>query len=134
MQELILHACQHPRITRRSKRHAHLIDLTLDQLETVPAIPLQLSTPSDQRAMRLARILECQPADGRSMVALCRQAGASKRTIERIFVRETSLSLEKWRQQLRLLRSLQLLAAGESITTAALGGLHHAQRVHCDVS
>ena len=120
MRELILHACQHPRITRRSKRHAHLVDLLLDQLETVQAIPLQLSTPSDQRAMRVARILEREPADARSLVALCRQAGASKRTIERIFARETSLSLGKWRQQLRLLRSLQLLAAGEKITTAAL--------------
>jgi AraC-like DNA-binding protein len=120
MQELIVHACQYPRITRRSKMHAHLIDLILDQLEGVQAIPLQLSTPSDQRAMRVARILERQPADARSLVALCRQAGASKRTIERIFARETSLSLGKWRQQLRLLRSLQLLAAGEKITTAAL--------------
>jgi len=120
MQELILHACGHPRITRRSKRHAHLIDLILDQLETVQAIPLQLSTPSDQRAMRVAGILEREPADARSLVALCRQAGGSKRTIERIFARETSLSLGKWRQQLRLLRSLQLLAAGEKITTAAL--------------
>jgi AraC-like DNA-binding protein len=109
MQELMLHAYQHPRITRRSKRHAHPIDLILDQLETVRAIPLQLSTPSDQRAMRVARILEYQPADARSMVALCRRAGASKRTIERIFARETSLPLGKWRQQLPLLRSLQLL-------------------------
>jgi len=120
MQELIVHACQYPRITRRSKMHAHLIDLMLDQLESVQAIPLQLSTPSDQRAMRVARILEREPADARSLGALCRQAGASKRTIERIFARETSLSLGKWRQQLRLLRSLQLLAAGEKITTAAL--------------
>lgn len=120
MQELILHACQYPRITRRSKAHAHLIDLMLDQLETVQAIPLQLSTPSDQRAMRVARILEREPADARSLLALCRQAGASKRTIERIFERETSLSLGKWRQQLRLLRSLQALAAGEKTTTAAL--------------
>jgi len=120
IQELILHACQHPRITRRSKGQAHLIDLILDQLETVRAIPFQLSTPSDQRAMRVAEILEREPANSRSLVALCRQAGASKRTIERIFARETSLSLGKWRQQLRLLRSLQLLAAGEKITTAAL--------------
>jgi AraC-like DNA-binding protein len=120
MQELILHACRHPRLTRRSKTHAHLIDLILDQLETMQAIPLQLPTPSDLRAMRVARILERGPADARSLVALCRQAGASKRTIERIFARETSLSLGKWRQQLRLLRSLQLLAAGEKITTAAL--------------
>jgi AraC-like DNA-binding protein len=52
--------------------------------------------------------------------ALCREAGASKRTVERVFEKETNLTLGKWRQQLRLLRSLQLLAAGEKITSAAL--------------
>jgi AraC-like DNA-binding protein len=48
------------------------------------------------------------------------RAGASKRTIERLFQQETRMSLGKWRQQLRLLRSLQLLAAGEKISHAAL--------------
>jgi AraC-like DNA-binding protein len=37
-----------------------------------------------------------------------------------LFQQETHLSLGKWRQQLRLMRSLQLLAAGEKITHAAL--------------
>ena len=50
----------------------------------------------------------------------CAQAGASKRTIERLFQQETRMSMGKWRQQLRLLRSLQLLAAGEKISHAAL--------------
>ena len=50
----------------------------------------------------------------------CNRAGASKRTIERLFREETRLSLGKWRQQLRLMRSLQLLAAGEKISHAAL--------------
>ena len=120
LQELILHACQYPRMNRRSKAHAHLIDLILDQLDAVKTIPLQLSTPSDPRAQRVATILQQDPSDERSLAALCRQAGASKRTIERAFERETNLSLGKWRQQLRLLRSLRLLAAGEKIASAAL--------------
>lgn len=120
LQELILHACQFPRLNRRSKAHAHLIDLILDQLETIQAIPLQLPAPVDTRAQRIATILQSDPSDGRSLAALCREAGASKRTLERVFERETNLSLGKWRQQLRLLRSLQLLAAGEKITSAAL--------------
>jgi AraC-like DNA-binding protein len=39
--------------------------------------------------------------------------------VERLFRQETGLSLGKWRQQLRLMRSLQLLAAGEKISHAA---------------
>lgn len=120
LQELILHACKYSRMSRRSKIHAHLIDLLVDQLETVQAIPLQLPSPADPRAIRVAEALQRNPADQYSLDQACQKAGASKRTIERIFLQETHLSLGKWRQQLRLMRSLQLLAAGEKITHAAL--------------
>ncbi len=120
LQELILHACKYPSLSRRSKTHAHLIAMLLDQLESVQAVSLQLPSPSDPRAARVAESLQRDPADPRSLDALCEKAGASKRTIERLFLEETRLSLGKWRQQLRLMRSLQLLAAGEKITHAAL--------------
>lgn len=120
LRELILHACQFPTLYRRLKQQAHLIDLIVDQLSTVRAIPLQLTLPADPRALRLAAILQRDLGESHSLAALCRRAGASKRTMERVFERETNLSLGKWRQQLRLMRSLQLLAAGEKITSAAV--------------
>ena len=120
LQELILQACQSPRMSRRIKTQAHLIDLIVDQLDMVESIPLQLPAPTDTRAQRVAAILQSDPSEARSLAALCRHAGASKRTIERIFEKETNLSLGKWRQQSRLMRSLQLLAAGEKIASAAL--------------
>jgi AraC-like DNA-binding protein len=120
LQELLLHTCTHPTLSRRSKTHAHLIDLLVDQLEMVRAIPLQLPSLSDARAVRVAEILQRNLGDSYSLEKACKRAGASKRTIERLFQQETHLSLGKWRQQLRLMRSLQLLAAGEKITHAAL--------------
>lgn len=120
LQELILHACKFSRLTRRSKSQSLLIDMIIDQLETAPAIPLQLPNPSDARAARVAEVLQRDPADPHSLETACKRVGASKRTIERIFQQETNLSLGKWRQQLRLVRSLELLAAGEKITHAAL--------------
>lgn len=47
-------------------------------------------------------------------------AGASKRTIERIFIAQTGMSFGRWRQQARLLHALRLLAVGESVTAVAL--------------
>jgi AraC-like DNA-binding protein len=120
LQELILHSCNYPKLNKKSRAHAHLIEFLVDQLEAVQAIPLQLPSPSDARAARLADLLQRDPSDSVSLEAACRKVGASKRTIERIFQQETKLSLGKWRQQLRLMRSLQLLAAGEKITHAAL--------------
>ena len=120
LQHLILHLCTQGKLTRRSKNHAHLIDVLNDLLETVQAVPLRLPSPSDPRAARVAAALQECLGESRSVDWACRQAGASKRTIERIFQQETQLSLGKWRQQLRLMRSLQLLAAGEKISHAAL--------------
>jgi len=119
LQQLILHLCQHEKLSRRAKVQAHLIDVFIDQLETVKAVPLQLPSLSDPRAARVAAILLSDAGNSHSLSAACRQAGASKRTIERLFQQETRLSLGKWRQQLRLMRSLQLLAAGEKISHAA---------------
>ena len=50
---------------------------------------------------------------------LSKIAGASKRTIERIFKLETGLGFGKWRQQLRLGHALSLLAGGEAVTSVA---------------
>jgi|ERR1039458_7969632 AraC-like DNA-binding protein len=120
LQELILHACKFPTLKKRARVQAHLIEVIVDQLEEVEAIPLQLPSPLDPRAVRVAEALLKDPSDSRSLEETCRIAGASKRTVERLFQQETRLTLGRWRQQLRLLRSLQLLAAGEKITHVAL--------------
>jgi AraC-like DNA-binding protein len=120
LQQLILQLCTHEKLNRKSKVQAHLIDVFLDQLSAVHTVPLQLPAPSDARALRAAEALQKEGAESRSLDWACKQAGASKRTIERVFQQETRLSLGKWRQQLRLMRSLQLLAAGEKISHAAL--------------
>jgi AraC-like DNA-binding protein len=120
LQQMIVHLCTVGQLNRRSTTHAHLIDVLIDQLETVQAVPLQLPAPSDPRAARVAATLQGNVDNSRSMASVCAQAGASKRTIERLFQEETRMSMGKWRQQLRLLRSLQLLAAGEKISHAAL--------------
>jgi len=120
LQQLILHLCTVEKLSRRSASHAHLIDVLVDQLQTVQTIPLQLPSPSDARAARVAAAFQRDRGTSLSLAAACQKAGASKRTIERLFQQQTSLSLGKWRQQLRLMRSLQLLAAGEKITHAAL--------------
>ena len=120
LRELILHACKFKRLSRARTVESRLIDVILDQLEAVPSIPLQLPHPSDTRANRVVQALWADPADTRTLERLCKDCGASKRTVERIFLRETQMTFAKWRQQLRLLRSMEVLASGEKVTSAAL--------------
>ena len=120
LRELILHACRYKRLSRKVPIERRIIDLILDQLEAVPAIPLRLPQPADPRALRVATALLANPADERTLIHLCRDCGASKRTVERLFVVETKMTFGRWRQQLRLLHSMKLLAQGEKVNSAAL--------------
>lgn len=42
------------------------------------------------------------------------------RTLVRLFPTQTGMTFREWRQQCRLLRALELLAAGDSVTRVAL--------------
>ena len=120
LRELILHACKFKRLSRRPTAERRIIEIIVDQLKAVDSIPLQLPHPTDTRAMRVVKALLADPSDQRNLERLCRDCGASKRTIQRVFLEETKMNFGKWRQQLRLLHGLQLMASGEKVTAAAL--------------
>src|SRR6266849_1508242 len=120
LRELILHACKFKRLSKRALAERRIIEIIVDQLKAVDSIPLQLPHPKDSRAMRVVKTLLADPGDQRDLERLCRDCGASKRTIQRVFLEETKMNFGKWRQQLRLLHGLQLMASGEKVTAAAL--------------
>jgi AraC-like DNA-binding protein len=120
LRELILRAVEISMLNRTVASHKHLIDVILDQFRELPTIPLSLPMPADLRALRVAEFVRANPAAAKSLDQLARRIGASKRTIERLFQTETEMTFGKWRQQLRLLHALRLLAAGKFVTAAAL--------------
>jgi len=120
LRELILHACKFPKLKKKVPAQRRIIEIILDQLQAVPSIPLQLPHPLDARATRVTDALIANPSDQRTLQRLCKDCGASKRTVERLFTQETQMTFGRWRQQLRLLHSLQLLASGDKVTAAAL--------------
>ncbi len=119
LRELILHACAVGRLSRRSPPQRRIIEMILDQLHEVRAVPLQLPNPTDLRALRVVETLCADPSDERPLDELCRDSGASRRTVQRLFLRETKMPFARWRQQLRLLRAMQLLASGEKVSAVA---------------
>jgi AraC-like DNA-binding protein len=120
LKELILHACKFSRLGKRVATERRIVEILVDQLKAVDCVPLQLPHPADFRAMRVAKTLFTNPADQRTLEKLCKDSGASKRTIQRLFLNDTKMTFAKWRQQLRLLHAMQLLGRGEKVTAAAL--------------
>ncbi len=120
LRELILHACQFKKLKNSDPTQKRILEFLTDQLKSAHSIPLQLPKPSDSRAMRVAQALLAEPGKQGTLETLCEDCGASKRTIERIFIAETKMTFRQWRQQLRLLHAMRLLASGEKVTGAAM--------------
>jgi AraC-like DNA-binding protein len=120
LKELILHACSLGALKRTTKSQGHLIDVIIDQMEGIELVALQLPNPSDPRALRVAAILLADPSDRRPLALISKSAGASKRTVERLFQEDVGMTFGKWRQQLRLMQAMRLLAEGAKVTHAAL--------------
>lgn len=121
LRELIRHTITIGMLDESNPAHSRLIGVLLDQLAVMTAIPLQLPWPVDERAQRAAGWLRDHPDDSGAIRQMARKASMSARTLERLFRKETGLTFGRWRQQLRLLQALRLLAAGRSVTAAALG-------------
>ena len=72
------------------------------------------------RAAQFANLAAAEHGGKLPLTEMLRQAGASRRTLERIFRAETGMSLGQWRRRQKLLRALKLVAAGESVKTIAM--------------
>jgi AraC-like DNA-binding protein len=119
LRELILHACRYRALNRRSKEQSHLIGLLLSLLHSSKSLPLQLPQPKDHRAEKVANLFAANPGTSRSLSDVCRSVGASKRTVERLFKRDMQMTFGRWRQQLRLIHALRLLAQELKVTSVA---------------
>jgi AraC-like DNA-binding protein len=120
LRELILHTIEIGMLNRAIPEHARLIGVLIDQLRVMKTVPLQLPQPSDPRARRVTEYLGANPGNKLSLGRIAVQAGASPRTIERLFRSQTNMTFAKWRERLRLLHALRLLAAGDAVTNIAL--------------
>jgi len=107
-------------LKKTEKWQNHFIGVILHQLQTVQMVPLQLPHLSDPRLVRIAQIFVAVPSDRRTLAQGCRVIGASKRSVERLFQQEIGMTFGKWRQQLRLMQAMRLLAEGAKVTHAAL--------------
>jgi AraC-like DNA-binding protein len=120
LRELILRASRLEPLYPERGAEQRMIDVLLDEIESTPIAPLHLPLPREERIRVVVDALRADPADARSLEEWARCAGASARTLARLFEREAGMSFGAWRQQVRLLRSLELLGAGSSVTNVAL--------------
>jgi len=99
---------------------SQLAGVILNEIGTLPQVKLGLPMPYDLRLMQIARALLDRPDDDRNLEAWARWAGIAPRTLTRRFSSETGFSFTEWRQRVRLLKALELLAEGKTVSAVAL--------------
>lgn len=97
----------------------HLVTVLHDEICSAPQIRLHLPVPNDPALKRLAMRLAESSEASQDLAVLAREVGLSERSLFRNFQRETGLSPGQWRRQMQVLRSLELLAEGRSVTETA---------------
>lgn len=119
VRELILACADLPWDYTINSAQSRLSLVLIDQLQTLNVAPVSLPNPIDSRAVHVADILRKEPSNREPLAILAQRAGASSRTIERLFLQETQMTFGAWRHRQRLITALEFLAYGESVTNIA---------------
>jgi len=119
LRELIVETVRMGHLRVRNRYECALRDLLISQLQKASPMPTFVTLPREKRALAVAQAILQNPAEPKPMAALCAEAGASVRTIERVFRRELGSSFELWRRQVRLTKAVELLVSGYSIKEVA---------------
>jgi AraC-like DNA-binding protein len=114
--ELIVHLTD-AELTASQRQRAHAV--LFDLLEPVAVATIEVTMPTDPRALDVARGLIANPADGRTLAGWGRAVGASGRTLTRAFLNDTGVSFSRWRTAVRLRAALPRLAAEEPVANVA---------------
>ena len=117
LRELILKATSFEQNSGRTER---VMAVILDELAGAAETDLRLPLASDPRLMRVMNGLMKAPGCTKGIEFWADTAGASSRTLMRLFQRETGFSFYEWRKRLRLQEAVKRLGEGEDVTGVAL--------------
>lgn len=123
LRELIIAALQRPADYDWDGADGRLFRTLRDQVVVAEPAPLYLPLPSDPRLQKICAQLQAQPDSKVTIAEWSQSVGASVRTLQRLFQKETRLNFQEWRQQLRLLLAQQRLAEGKHTITSIANDL-----------
>ena len=107
-----------------AQRRSRLLgELLLEELKALAALPLHLPWPEDALMREICEALVQEPARSVNADAIASRHALTTKTLYRRFLKSTGMNLGKWRQQMRLMASIQWLLQGMAITRVAMESL-----------
>ena len=103
-----------------SESDVRLLQVLVDLLGQAPCAGSYLPSSEDPALATLLQQLQANPADNRGLPALAQAVHLTERTLMRRCQRDLGMSLQEWRQRLRVVKATALLEAGQTVETIAL--------------
>ena len=122
LRELILALSEEPVQYGKLDRGGLIAWMIVCEITRARELALQVPLPRDPRLQVLCAALLADPADRRTLEGWSHMAGASPRTLARLFADDLGLGFNQWRQRVRFHAALEALSRGEPI--ASLARLH----------
>ncbi|MGJ7914488.1 AraC family transcriptional regulator [Massilia sp. LXY-6] len=119
LRELILALALEPVDYPPDGRGGDLARLILSELAAMETVPIAVPWPRDRRLQALCAEIMGRPGSPRRLDDLASDAGASVRTLIRLFPKETGLHYRQWVQQVHLAHAFEMLARGEGVGAIA---------------
>lgn len=91
-------------------REQHVTALVLDELRRASPVPIGVDLPRDKRLRALCEAVLADPTRHATLDAWAAEAGASPRTVARLFRQELGTTFLQWRRQVLLARALAMAA------------------------
>lgn len=99
---------------------ARLLQVLVDLLAKAERVGSYLPASSDPVVQQVQAVFEAFPGDERSLAELAAHANTSERTLMRRFQRDLGMTFAEWRQRLRVVKAMPLLAQGLTVERIAL--------------
>jgi AraC-like DNA-binding protein len=102
-----------------SHRSQLICSLILDELPHLATRPIRVPLPRDKRLKGLCDSLLADPGASYTLDEWAQRAGASERTLARLFEKELGMTFGQWRQQVRLAHAAPMIASGMPLAQVA---------------
>jgi len=119
LKELILALGEEPVAYAPGSRGSLIAQLIEKEIGLANAFSLHVSLPRDTRLQKLCAELLADPSDRRTLDGWSEIAGASARTLARLFERDLGMSFMQWRQRVRFQSALEALSQGVPVSAVA---------------
>lgn len=103
-----------------SPEYQRLLQVMLDQLQQAQLVSSYLPHTRHPALKQILDYLHQHPSDNSALHVLAQRANMTERTLARCCLKELGMSLNEWRQRLKVIKAMSMLTEGKKVESIAL--------------